>query len=145
MSTGSSRARGHQAVPHTADVRIEAWAPTREECLAEAVHGLVASFAEIPPDTPARQAVCHLAAATDADLLADALDEVIYRMDSADEIPACAQVRPAAGGGIELLLSVAPVQAAEIVGAVPKAVSLQGIRCAPEPSGRWSASVTVDV
>jgi SHS2 domain-containing protein len=34
-------------MPHTADLRIEAWAPTREECLAEAVRSLVDSFAVV--------------------------------------------------------------------------------------------------
>ena len=33
-------------MPHTANVRIEAWAPTREECIAEAVRGLVDGFAD---------------------------------------------------------------------------------------------------
>ena len=27
---------GHRAVPHTADLAVEAWADSREECLAEA-------------------------------------------------------------------------------------------------------------
>ncbi|HEV8559398.1 MAG TPA: archease [Actinophytocola sp.] len=45
--------RGHRAVPHTADIRIEAWAPTREACLGEAVAALVESFAD--PATPVRR------------------------------------------------------------------------------------------
>ena len=39
--------RGHRTVPHTADLRVEAWAPTREACLAEAVRGLVDRFAVV--------------------------------------------------------------------------------------------------
>ena len=31
--------RGHRTVPHTADLRIEAWGPTREEFIADAVPG----------------------------------------------------------------------------------------------------------
>jgi len=38
---------GHRSVPHTADLRIEAWGPTREDSIAEAVRGLVESFADI--------------------------------------------------------------------------------------------------
>ncbi len=41
------RDRGHRNVPHTADLRIEAWGPTREDCIAEALRGLVESFAEM--------------------------------------------------------------------------------------------------
>ncbi|WP_420884068.1 archease [Micromonospora sp. CPCC 205547] len=39
---------GHRRVPHTADVRIEAWAPDQESCLAEAVDALVETF--VDPD-----------------------------------------------------------------------------------------------
>jgi protein archease len=74
-----------------------------------------------------------------------ALDEVIYRLDADDEIPAAAQVTPAAGGGAWLVLALVPAGAAEIIGAVPKAVALHGLRCAADAAGRWSASVTIDV
>ncbi len=137
--------RGHRALPHTADLRLEAWAPSREDCLAEAVRGLVGSFAEFPAGQPGREVVVPLPAAPGEDLLAAALDEVIYRMDADGELPAAARVCAAPGGGAELVLSLAPVGAAEIVGAVPKAVSLYGLRCAPDGSGRWTATVTVDV
>lgn len=32
---------GHRSVPHTADLRIEAWAPTRDGCIRQAVLGTV--------------------------------------------------------------------------------------------------------
>jgi SHS2 domain-containing protein len=50
------RIAGHRTVPHTADLRIEAWAATREECLAEAVRGLVGSFAAVAGVQPCRRA-----------------------------------------------------------------------------------------
>ena len=34
---------GHRSVPHTADLRIEAWAPTRDGCIRQAVLGAVES------------------------------------------------------------------------------------------------------
>lgn len=143
--TGAEAARGYRAVPHTADLRIEAWAPTMPECLEEAVRGLVASFAEVIAAGPGRPAIVPLPAGSDEDLLAAALDEVIYRMDAADEIPLRARLRQLRGGGAELALSLVPLAAAEITGAVPKAVSLSGLHCAADAAGRWSASVTVDV
>ena len=36
-------ASGHRSVPHTADLRIEAWAPTRDGCIRQAVLGAVES------------------------------------------------------------------------------------------------------
>jgi protein archease len=39
-------ARGHRAVAHTVDVRVEAWAPNRETCMAEAVLGTAAAFGD---------------------------------------------------------------------------------------------------
>ena len=43
------------------------------------------------------------------------------------------------------VLALAPAEAAEITGAVPKAVSFHGLRCEPDAAGRWSASMTIDV
>jgi SHS2 domain-containing protein len=139
------RGRGHRSVPHTADLRIEAWGPTREDCLAEAVRGLVESFAEIGATTQLRNRVCYLAAGSDADLLAATMEELIYRLDADGEIPASVEVSRAAGGGIDLRLAMTDASGVEIVGAVPKAVSLSGLTCAAGPPGEWSCAVTVDV
>lgn len=43
---------GHRLVPHTADVRIEAWGTTWENCLVEAVLGMVDSFADVSAVRP---------------------------------------------------------------------------------------------
>lgn len=43
---------GHRTVPHTADLRIEAWAPTAELCIAEAVRAMVWGFADLPMAAP---------------------------------------------------------------------------------------------
>ena len=39
--------RRHRKVLHPADLHIEAWGPTREECMAEAARGMVGSFAVV--------------------------------------------------------------------------------------------------
>lgn len=136
---------GHRYVPHTADLRIEAWASTREECVAEAVRGLVSSFTE--PGTPHRSRVAerHLAGDTDADLVAAAVEEVIYGLDAHGEIPVAVRARRAADGGIDLTLHLAGLHQVEVTGAVPKAASLSGLRCGRDASGGWSCAVTVDV
>jgi SHS2 domain-containing protein len=139
------RGCGHTSVPHTADLRIQAWGPSREDCIAEAVRGLVESFADISEATPQRVIECHLEAGSDADLLASAVEEVIYYLDTDGAIPAEVEASAAAGGGICLMLRVVDAASAEITGAAPKAACLSGLTCAPDASGRWLCAVTIDV
>ena len=136
---------GHRSVPHTADLRIEAWGPTREDCIAEAVRGLAESFADVSEAAHQRVIERHLGADSDADLLASAVEEVIYHLDTGGAIPAEVEVGRAADGGIDLMLRVVDAAAVEIIGAAPKAASLSGLTCAPDASGRWLCAVTIDV
>ena len=103
-----------------ADLRIEAWGPTREDCLAEAVRGLLESFAEVSEAGQQRASVQHLAAGSDADLLAAAVEEVIYRLDADGEIPAAVEVSRAVGGGIDLRLTMVDASGAEIGARFPR-------------------------
>ena len=103
----ASRA-GHRTVPHTADLRIEAWAPTREECLAEAVRGLVDSFAVVAGRAPRARARRHLTARLDEDLLVSVIDEVIYRLDADGRIPVSVTVRRAPDGGVVVVVRAGP-------------------------------------
>jgi SHS2 domain-containing protein len=139
------RRMGHASVPHTADLRIEAWGPTREDCIAEAVRGVVESFADVSRAQRQRGIERHLTAGSDADLLAAAIEEVIYVLDADGEVPVAVRVARAGDGGIDLALLTVNAGAVEITGAAPKAVALSGLACAPDASGRWSGAVTVDV
>jgi len=139
------RERGYRSVPHTADLRIEAWGPTREDCIAEAVRGLVDSFADVRGAGDQQAWQRRLDAGSDADLLAAAVEEVIYVLDTGGQIPAGVEVGRAAGGGIDLTLRLVSADEAEIIGAAPKAASLSGLACAAGPSGGWACAVTVDV
>ncbi len=60
------------------------------------------------------------------------------------EIPVTVEVSRAADEGINLILRVVDASTAEVIGAAPKAASLSGPTCAPDPSGRWARAVTVD-
>jgi SHS2 domain-containing protein len=139
------RGCGHASVPHTADLRIQAWGPTREDCIAEAVRGLVESFADISEARPQRVIECRLDAGSDADLLACAVEEVIYYLDTEGAIPAEVEASRAAGGGMYLILRVVDAASAQIIGAAPKAACLSGLTCAPDASGRWLCAITIDV
>lgn len=136
--------RGHRAVPHTADLRIEAWAPSRHECVAEALSGLVDSFADVTGARVVRTTERPVLAAGDADVLAAAAEEVIYLLDAEGQVPVRVQARPVVGG-IVLDLALAAAEAVEITGAAPKAVTYHGLRCEPDSAGRWAACMTVDV
>ncbi|MFC0529343.1 archease [Phytohabitans kaempferiae] len=134
---------GHRRVPHTADVRIEAWAPDREGCVSEAVTAMVGSFAEVSPARPAETVDFRVAPGTDEDMLVAVLDEVIFRMDTEGRLPAAADVA-AVDGGLDVRMWLADPDRVELVGAVPKAVSLHELRFAPGVEG-WSCAVTFDV
>jgi SHS2 domain-containing protein len=139
-------------VPHTADLRIEAWAGSCHECVAESLRGLVDSVADVRGAVATRTAECQLTGVSPADLLASAAEEVIYILDTAGQVPVSVNVRPAGrpvqqqqAAGIVVTLELANASAVEFVGAVPKAVSFHLLTCEPDSSGRWSATMTVDV
>jgi SHS2 domain-containing protein len=143
MSESPAGGRGHRSVPHTADTRIEAWGPTRETCLAEAVAGLVASFVDTAGARPVRTTTVGLTANSDADALVEVLDEVIYLLDTQGAVPIGTEVvRGPDGPGVQLHLT--PVADVRSTGAVPKAVTLHELRFG-RTDGGWSCAVTIDV
>lgn len=134
---------GHRSVPHTADARIEAWAPTRERCVAEAVAAVVDGFADLSAAQPAGTAEFLVGPAADPDLLVSTLDRVILLMDTEGRLPASADVR-SADEGLDVRLAMAGPEHLETFGAIPKAVSLHELRFDGGPEG-WSCAVTLDV
>jgi len=131
---------GYRTVPHTADVRIEAWAPSREECVAQAASGMLASFLDLSSAVPVASVSARLDPDTDEDLLVGVLDELIYRLDTDGRIPVAVAVAPDG----EVSVAMADPATVALIGAVPKAVSLHELRFAAGPDG-WACSVTVDV
>ena len=131
-------------MPHTADVRIEAWAQTREACIAEAVRSLVDTFADTSAVRPEHTAEVTVPPGSDADMLLAVLDEVIYRLEVDGELALGADAAAAHDGGLRVRLSLGDAARAEETGAVPKAVSLHDLRFTGDPSG-WSCGVTIDV
>jgi SHS2 domain-containing protein len=138
--TGS---RGHRTVPHTADLRVQAWAPTREQCVAEAVVGLVEAFADVSGVPPRQQRTITVRADRDDDLLLTVLDEVVYLLDTERLVPVAVDVE-SGGPDVRVVLDLVDVGAVEQVGAAPKAVSLHALRLGTTCSG-WFATAVVDV
>ncbi|MER5910414.1 archease [Streptomyces sp. NPDC001982] len=135
--------RGHRSLPHTGDLRVEAWAPTREECIVEAVRGMVGSFADLPAAAFGVPRECVVSAGDDGRLLVAVLEEVIYRMDAADELPVDVAVTPEPGG-VRVRFTMTDSSTATQTGAVPKAVALHGLKLARNSHG-WACRVTLDV
>ncbi|MFB7631099.1 archease [Streptomyces sp. NPDC056149] len=140
---------GHRSVPHTADLRVEAWGPTREVCLAQAVRGVCESFLDMAGakaargPTGARHREVTVRADTDEDLLVALLEEVVYWLDTQNEAPVEAELTPVRGG-LRALLSMTDIGSLPVTGAAPKAVTLHGLSCGSGPDG-WRCSVTLDV
>jgi protein archease len=136
-------ASGHRSVPHTADLRIEAWAPTRDGCIREAVLGTVESFLDTSSAGPARTRRSRLTEERDDDLLVAVLEEVIYLLDTEGEAPVGLTLRNV-DGGVEVTFAMVDASILPQVGAIPKAVSFNDIRLSHGRAG-WRCLVTLDV
>jgi SHS2 domain-containing protein len=134
---------GHRTVPHTADLRIEAWAPTRDGCIRQAVLGAVESFLDTSTSGPPHTRRRHLAADRDDDLLVAVLDDVIHLLDTAGEAPVDLRLR-SLDGAVDVEFAMVDATTLGQVGAVPKAVSLNELRL-QQGEDRWRCSVTLDV
>ncbi|HEX9696090.1 MAG TPA: archease [Actinomycetota bacterium] len=134
---------GHRILPHTADVMIEAWAPTRVRCFEEAARAFIETFAEVR-DVPATEPVSvGIDAASDIEMLAALLDEIIFLVDVASTIPVHLTLDESDDGGIAGVFDVAPVDALDIIGPLPKGVSHGGEFI--EESGMWRCRVVAAV
>ncbi|MFD4946255.1 archease [Streptomyces sp. NPDC058239] len=135
-------------MPHTADMRVEAWSPTAEGCIVEAVRAVVEGFAETAGAAVVGERAYVATAESDEDLLVSVLEEVVYRMDADGEIPLDVEVgsiRSAGGGrGLSVRFRMADAGTAVPIGAVPKAVSLHDLQLRGGP-GSWTCRVTLDV
>jgi SHS2 domain-containing protein len=130
-------------VPHTADLRIEAWAPTRDGCIRQAVLGTIASFLDTSSPRAQRIRRRRLTADRDDDLLVAVLDDVIFLLDTSGEAPVDVHLQDV-DGGIDVEFTMVDASALPQVGAVPKAVSLNELRLSDGQHG-WRCSVTLDV
>jgi protein archease len=139
----TARSRGHRSVPHTADLRIEAWGPTREECLAQAVRAVVESFVDCAGATAQTSREVDVTAERDEDLLVALLEELVYWLDTTSEVPIGVELE-AMPGGVRARFRMADADALPVTGATPKAVTLHQLSfcCGPEGS---RCSVTLDV
>lgn len=140
---------GHRTVPHTADLRIEAWAPTREQCLAEAVRAVTGSFLDTSGAAAVRSHRADLPADSDEVLLEALLDEVLYRLDAAGEAPLDVDLAVSREDGsrprMRALLYMADADSLPQTGAVPKAATRHDRVFRRAADGGWTCALTLDV
>jgi SHS2 domain-containing protein len=132
-------------LPHTADVRFEAWGPSRESCLAEAVRAAVETFADVSTAEPAGEVAFRVEEGEPVDVLAAVLDELIFLLDTRDLLPLDATVRAAGDGTLDVRFATTAASPAQLTGAVPKAVSLHELAFDQTADGHWQCLVTLDV
>lgn len=154
MATAGTES-GYRWQRRTADLWLEAWAPSREKCVAQAVRGLVDSVATTARDAvstardPVSTVEFEVGGETDEELLVGVLDEVIYRMDVSGQVPVTSTVR-AGSRGLDVTCGMAEVGtpgAGTRPGAPPRqrrSASLHAPRLSPGP-GYWSCTVTLEV
>jgi len=131
-------------VPHTADVILEAWGPDLSSCCEEAVAALVSVFAEAGTAPAVERRALHLAPRADDLVLLELLEEVIFTLDTVEQVPVRAEVRPASDGALDAELVLADPATITPTGAVPKAVSRSELAVAEE-RGRVRCRFLVDV
>ena len=123
MTAAHRDPRGHQSLPHTADVILEAWGPDLATCCEEAVAALVDLYVQpLVADTVETRHL-HLLPTSAESLLLAVLDEVIFTLDTAEAVPVGATVTAAGSDGFDLRLLLADRAAVESTGVVPKAIS----------------------
>jgi len=137
-------ARGHASLPHTADVRIEAWAPTAEECYEEAVAGFVDIFADVTHTSAGRPRPFHVGPGSPELLLILLLDEVLLAVDVEGLVPRSVHVERPGRDGLDGVFALVPVDEVQVVGSIAKGVSHEGLLFGTR-DGSWRCQATVDV
>ena len=135
MTAVADGRRGHRVLPHTADVILEAWAPDLASCCEEAVAALVAVYADSAEAQVAERRQVHVPPGSGESLLLAVLDEVIFTLDTAEDVPVDAVVRAADDGGLDLTLLLAVGRSVTPAGPVPKAVSRSELEVDSQPDG----------
>jgi SHS2 domain-containing protein len=142
VTAATGRAAGHRQHRRPGLLRIEAWGPTRERCIAEAIRATVTAYVDIGAAHLVRGRRRTLEPATDVDLLVTVLDDVIDLMDTAQEVPVDLEVTATDAGGLDVLFAMADLAGLRQLGPAPQGISLDDLEFGPGPRG-WSCAVTV--
>lgn len=140
----ASSSVGHRSRPHTADLIIEAWAPTWEGCLVEAVAAVTDSYADTTrADTTGRHEF-HFTTASTEQALVSLLDEVIYLVDARGAVVVGTHLEPIRDSTVTGWFDLTDVDTTALIGSVPKGIALSGLQVR-RTAGGWRCTATVDV
>ncbi|MDH4277833.1 MAG: archease [Acidimicrobiia bacterium] len=137
--------RGHRALPHTADVILEAWAPDFGACCEEAISALIAVCIDGSTADIVGEHVLYVPRASSLDsMLLEILDELIFILDTAATLPVRAEAEQQDDGGLKIRLLMALREAVRSTGSVPKGVARSEltVECGPN---RVRCAFLVDV
>lgn len=134
---------GHRIAPHTADLMIEAWGPTRARGFEHAARGLVASFADVEGHAAGERRVHELPNDHDEVMLVSLLEEIVYLLDARGVVAVTRAVEEHRGG-LRAAFELFPAERVAIVGALPKAIAYHALAVSADADG-WRCRVTVDV
>jgi SHS2 domain-containing protein len=144
MTQEPAVAAGHRARPHTADVIIEAWGPSREACAEEAVRALVETFADVGNVAGTDAVRVQIDAEMDEELLVRLLEEVVYVVEVLGQVPVQIRLTDAGRGGVAGTFETVPVEDVEATGALPKGVSHSDL-VFEQRADVWRCHAVVDV
>ena len=135
---------GHRVLPHTADVIVEAWAPTRAGCLEALVRGVVDTFADVGTVTATREIPLEVGAARDEEVVVALFDDVCYLLDADGLVVVDVALEEEEDGNFDGTFFVAPVDAVVPTGAAPKGISRSDLQFGAHGT-LWRARAIVDV
>jgi SHS2 domain-containing protein len=135
---------GHRLLSHTADVIVEAWAPSRSGCLEELIRGLVETFADVRDATATREIPLEIGAPDDADVVIRLVDDVCYLLDVDGLVVLDVALEEEDDANFDGVFFVAPADTVVTTGAPPKGISRAGLEFAPQ-DGRWRARMLIEV
>jgi SHS2 domain-containing protein len=105
-------------------VILEAWGPDLAACCEEAVAALASLYVDAScAEEVDRRSLQLSPPGRDDDVLLEVLEEAIFTLDTAEGVPARAEVGVASDGGLDVALVLADPASVAATGAVPKAVS----------------------
>jgi len=137
-------AKGHAIAPRTADVCIQAWAPTAQECNEEAVAAFVDIVADATGASTGQPRPFHVGPGSPELLLILLLEEVLLAVDVEGLVPRAVHIEPPGSDGLDGVFTLVPVDEVHVVGSVAKGVSYEGLLFGTR-DGRWKCQATVDV
>ena len=140
----SERARFH-LLAHTADIGLEAKAPSREELFVVAARGLRAMLFGISPAEESLRLEVHLEAGNCAELLVAWLNEILCLSEMTRLVPADFQIIHLDEHGLGAIITGEPFDPARhTIERVAKAVTYHRL-VMEERKGGWYARVYIDL